>query len=343
MLLRNFKILTSRRFNKHPVWHLVYEWEDVFSSVLNIKLQDRKIFYFFVKAILKVSRPVKFFNRERMLYWFDDLQFNFLNKKDNLCIHIYPRSKYYFSFRTKHMVPWIIDFDKDVSIKEFQNTYSKHKLVLISSLNALNYLNERTNNLNLKHLPLSISDRHQLSRVTYFKNRQYDLIFPGRPNKTLLQWAKVFGESNPWFEWFSYKNIDNRNLYVSNKGREIECRTRNAYLDLLKNCKVAVYTTQKVDGNIMSLDHITAKLFELVYTGCLLIGMYSETDESKAFHVSEICPAVSNYNDFETTLKNYIDQARKEEDFLKYKKFLDANRTSLNAKKLLKLLQTNGY
>lgn len=338
------EILTNRSFEKHPTWHLIHEWEDVLSTKLQIRIKKRTVFYFWLKFLFKLVRLLyPSFKINRLLIYFDDLYLRFFNKYVIFRVDIYPRSCSYLNAMKANVIPWIIDFDKNISISEFQKVYEGHKLILISSFNALKYLTNENCKLNLRHLPLSLPDKYHLSKRIYFKKRQFDLILPGRPNKKILQWLALYEKKNHEFEWLSYKSIDKRNFYLSNKGKEIDSRTREQYFDLLMNCKIAIYSTQGVDGNENSFDHITAKLFESVYAGCLMIGAYSETDESRMFGVGRVCPSIWDYNNFENKLTELLKSKRNDEGYKNYVSFLNDNKTSNLGETLTEVLRSNGF
>lgn len=256
---------------------------------------------------------------------------------------MYPRTASYLGLGKSCVIPYIIDFDRNVSLQNFKKVYKGHKLILISSYNALKYLEKNQVELNLKHLPLSLPDKYQLTREIFFRERDFDLILPGRPNKQILTWLAKFEQLNPEFEYLSYEHIDNRHVYVSNKGKVVDCRTRDAYFRLLRKCNIAVYSTQGIDGNAKSFDHITAKLFEAISSGCLMIGIYPETDESIAFRVADICPSVFSYDDFKDILLKYIDTRRCEDGLSRYIRFIGANRTSNVAKHLASIINSSGF
>lgn len=341
--MKQLTILTNRYFNKHPVWHLAYEWEDGFSQTLNIEIINRKFFAVLVRVTYQIGRLRLPINLSLIYEWIDDLYTRNFNKSIALRIDMYPRTTSYLGLGKKQVIPYIIDFDRNVSLQDFKKVYEGHKLILISSYNALNYLESNRLGLNVKHLPLSLPDKYQLTRETFFGEREFDLILPGRPNKQILAWLAKFEQVNPEFEYLSYEHIDNRHVYVSNKGKIVDCRTRDAYFSLLRKCNIAVYSTQGVDGNAKSFDHITAKLFEAISSGCLMIGLYPETDESIAFRVADICPSIFSYDDFSDTLLKYVDFKRCEDDLNHYIEFIGANRTSNVAKHLASIVNSSGF
>ena len=165
-------------------------------------------------------------------------------------------------------------------------------------------------------------------------NRNYDLILPGRPNPTILQWLKKFAISNPEFEYLTYDSIDNRHVYISNKGKVVDCRFRENYFRLLKDCNIAVYSTQGADGVKNALDHVSSKIFEIAYAGWLMIGMYPESDDSRYFQIDQMCPSSFDYEEFENKLKELIHTKRNNEGYKKYVNFLSRNKTSKRAELL---------
>ena len=349
--MTKIEIISNRGFNNHPAIHAVYEWEDIFSLTLNAKIRKRVSFslcikgiYFFIARLKLKIKPSK------IIEFLDDIYLRYCTKTDTLILRIdpSPRSASYLGARKSNVVPLIGEIDKNLyyntnrnhneNLKHFEKVYTGHKIVLTFSNNHYNYLLKKNCSLNLKLLPYSLSDKYILDRKTYYKNRNYDLIIPGRPNLTILQWLKKFAISNPEFEYFTYHSIDNRHVYISNKGAEVDCRTREKYFELLKDCNIAVYSTQGADGIKNALDHVSPKIFEIVYTGCFVIGMYPETDDTRYFQLNQICPSFFNFEKFETKLSELIHSDRSESGYKNYVKFLDKNKTSIRAKLLSKYL-----
>lgn len=340
--MKRLEIITNRHFNTHPVWHLVHEWEDGFSSALAIPIKKRRLFCVFMKVVFQLGRLRLPINLNRLYERLDDLYLRYFTDAIVLRVDMYPRSGNCLGSRARDVIPYIIDFDKNVSLPDFAAIYGEHRLVLISSLNALRFVAESQPGVRLGHLPLSLPDRFQLTRDVYFKRREFDLILPGRPNKLMLSWVETIAASRPEFEYLTYRSIDDRHVYVSNKGQQVDCRTRQAYFDLLQNANVAVYSTQGVDGNAKSFDHITAKLFEGVSAGCRMVGMYPETEESTAFRVGDVCPSVQTYDDFKSVVLRYISSPRDEKEFGKSIEFLSRNRTSGRAGLLAAAVRSSG-
>jgi hypothetical protein len=353
----NINIISKRAINKHQVYDLVYEWEDDLASGFNAKIIKRPA-YFFCYRIFSV--PIKVINKilnktisfDFLTTLMDDIWLKLFDTDTDriyLRIDIFPVKEKYFQLARakKKVIPWIIDFDKSVDIKNLENVYNEYLFVMVSSKNAVDYLKKNNCSLKIKYFPLFLPKKRAFIKGQFLNDKRYDLILPGRPNKTILKWLKVFSKEHSLFEYFTYSDIDNRNVYISNKGGVVPCKSRKQYLSLLKKCKIGIYSTQGVDGSIVSLDHITIKLFELISCGCLVIGKYPETEDSKSMLLTGIISKADSYTDFSMTLKKFLNFKYKSEDefnrlILDYQLITKNNRVEKNIIMLNAYLKKNG-
>lgn len=297
------KIYSTRNSNSEVYSHLIYEWEDDYSKYLKIPIysfngiKDRCLRYFF-----KIAKKVKI---DGLIQKIDGLR---KPKSYSLIFELYPRN--YFSFQVfSNKVPHIIDFDYNVDIDAFYSVYKNCKLVLISSLEAYNYLKVNNCPLNIVHLPLSISNEHRLN-TNPIKDKEIDLIVV-RPNKVFMEYLEQFANINMNFEYVERKwdgELYKNNVYYSNKRGVLgEFSERNSYLKLLRNSKVALYATPGLDEYTKRfMNHVTPSLFEFVSSGCQIIARYPKNYETDFFNLERLSPNVDTYEKFEKLLTSYI-------------------------------------
>jgi len=325
-----------RNSNSEVYSDLIYEWEDDYSKHFKIpiysytKYHDKYIRYFF-KILYKL-------NLGRVIQLLDKIK---NPQKLSLVFELYPRK--YFSFQVfSNKIPFIIDFDYNVNLNVFYSVYKNCKLILISSLEAFNYLKANKCPLNIAHLPLSISDKNVLEPDTV-KNKEFDVIVV-RSNKVFIEYIERFSNKYPDFEFVVrrwegtqlYKN----NVYFSNKrGILGEFSDRNSYFNLLKKAKIALYATPGFDeNNKRFMNHVTPSLFEFIASGCRIIARYPTNSETTFFGLEKISPNVDTYEKFENLLVSYI----KDISFnylLESKSFLETIYTKRRIEKLKEILK----
>ena len=298
------KIYSTRKSNSEVYSDLIYEWEDDFSKNLNVSIYSYKknterlirgIFYMFYK--LKV---VSMFNR--IFSWNS-------RKTFTLVFELYPRR--YYSFQvSSNKIPYIIDFDFRVNLDLFNAVYKNCELVLVSSLEAYNFLKSNECTLNIAHLPLSISDRHKIDASSITK-KEFDLIVT-RPNMVFMKYLELFAQEHPGFEYIIRKWEENafykNNVYYSNKrGILGEFSDRTSYFNLLKKTKIALYATPGYDEiSKRFMNHVTPSLFEFISAGCRIIARYPPNKETEYFNLNKISPSVQDYAEFEGLLISYL-------------------------------------
>lgn len=332
------KIYSTRNSNSEVYSHLIYEWEDDYSKFLKIPIysfnfhKDKFLRYFF-----KACQKFKF---DGLIQKMDCLR---EPKSFSLIFELYPRN--YFSFQVfSNKIPHIIDFDYNVDLEIFYKVYKNCKLILISSLEAYNYL--KTNNcpLNIAHLPLSLSNDHKLNLNT-IKERPIDLIVV-RSNKVFMEYLDKYANENADFEYIVRRwegsQLYTNNVYYSNKRGVLgEFSDRKAYLELLQMSKVALYSTPGFDDNSKRfMNHVTPSLFEFISSGCKIIARYPKNFETDFFNLNKISPSVTTYEEFQKLLTLYINNDST--DYLKESKlFLENVYTKCQVEKLKVIASSN--
>lgn len=332
------KIYSKRKSNDKVYSNLIYEWENDFSKILNVPIysytanHERILNLIFrILTKLRINGLIQRIEKNRKI------------KKFILTYHLYPKEVFSHNLFS-NKIPYIIDFDYKVDINLFNNIYSNCKLILISNLVAFNYLKEHGCKLNIQHLPLGISDNYILNNKKQ-KDKTYDAIIT-RSNKVLLNFIKQYAKENDNFEYIERRWIDNKmyskNVYFSNKNGQIgEFSGRNEYLNLLKNSKVALYSTPGIDDDkIRFMNHVTPSLFEFISSGCRIISRYPTNEETKYFNLLDVSPNVETYDDFKRLLDKYLkDTSMSYLD--KYEKYLKNIRCSNLANKLNLILKNH--
>ncbi|MBQ8047216.1 MAG: glycosyltransferase family 1 protein [Prevotella sp.] len=304
------RISSCRAIDKRFFWQIVFEWEDIFSREMGIPIWEEP----------KVSVNPHAFR----LPILDDIV---LLGKGNL--FRYDLSAGNYNFWNNHKVlPCIIDFNlTKKKIAGFERAYSKHKQVLISSLEAYVFLKENNTRLPIAHLPLSISDKYKITGETRFE-KKFDLVLMGRQNSVLMGFLKEYAKKHPDFVYVLRKDTKSFSYYTSTGELVGNIITREDYMHLTQQARCALYATQGIDGEHEwrnGYNQVTPRWLELIASGCHVIARYPENVDTKYYNMEHIASSCDSYCDFELKL----DKARNESaDMEKYSEYLSCHYSS---------------
>ena len=327
-------IYSTRKSNSYVFSDLIYEWEDSISQELGVPIYSSnkvfaKISSLGYKMIFKIGLSNMLQSANRL----------FKPKSYTLIYHLFPVKEFGFKvFSNK--VPYLIDFDKTVNIKDFSEIYKNCKLILVSSLNAYNLLKAGNCPLNIVHLPLGLSNKHKLCKN---EDKKYDAIFV-RKNKILQEYAERYAASHPNFNYvyrtWPGNNMYTDNVYVSNLDGVLgEYSNRDEYINLLQSSKIAFYSTPGADEiDSKFINHVTPSLFEFIVNGCRILARYPANEETDSFNLQYISESMDTYEIFEKELNEYLDD--KSNNYLtKSENFLNDVYMSKRIEELEKILK----
>lgn len=336
------KILSCRSFETWVSYDLVFEWEDDFSRELQVPVVN-------IPLIVVESRAQYWYRRifhNRYSHKLTDKMLSYSLHKN-----LFPPKKYNLVFElgvntdsssaiSQESVPIIIDFWKHNNLDSFYNIYKNCKLVLVSSLEVMNYLKRNKCPLNIQHLPLSLPDRYEINASIIYE-KKYDILFAGRPNAVLLSYMHEFAEKHPEIEYLRPENIDNELYYVSNKRGIIgKFHNRKEYIGLLRASKISFYSTPGIDGGEKrtgGFNPVTPRFLELLSAQCLLLGRYPQNEETAFYELDKVCPHIETYAQFENALQAHL--ARPSVPLSKYISILKKHYTSCRTKQLSVILK----
>ena len=311
-------ILSRRKIDFRNFYDLVYEWEEVLSAVTGIPLE-------YEKAILchnVGSRIPLLFNMlmPHKEYFFYDMYSNiFIRRNRNL----------------PNVSPCIIDFFMTKEeIKKFEHNYNKNRVVFISSREAFDFLKENDCQLNIAHLPLSISDKY-LSQAKQTP-KIFDIALVGRQNPVLKSFLEKYCREERPLKIVQRKVIKGKDVFALNDITIINDETsRASYLDVLSKAKITFYNTPGIDGGEIrtkGFNQVTPRFLEGIASGCHVISRYKQNPDTDYFELDKMTCNISDYNQF----KNQLDRALAEPiDCDKYQDYLRRHSTSHVAKMLL--------
>jgi len=324
--MRLKKILSHRRTELWPSWQLVYEWEDILSIQLDLPIAHVSKTYV---ILFKIFRRL---GLSSLVQWID------LKGKETSGQSLYfvmNADKYFNYPLTKNTVPVIIDFYlSKQDLPEFYAAYKNCECVLISSLEAFNFLKNNNCPLEIHHFPLSLPDKYKLYENSTFE-KKINVLFAGRRNPILWDYVKKYAEENPDFEYVYQTNQNGILLYESNKkGILGEFNSREGYINLLRSAKISFYATpgmDEIENRTNGFNQVTPRFFELLSSGCLLIGRYPSNPDTEFYNLNEFCPGVHTYSEFKTLMESLSTKSYSKNDYIIY---LNKHYTSMRAEQL---------
>ena len=281
------EILTERRFNSKAAMQIVFEWEDVLSSALNIPLADAFNPTSLHQRVICRGMPgiARKWTTRNSAFMFEmiDLRGMWHNKKN--------------------IVPCIVDyFTRDTKLLgKFFKLYDAAPIVLISSLEAYSFLLENKCPINICHWPLSLPDKW-LQKRTSPEIKKYDLILAGRTNPVLKEFATRYCNDNPHTK-ILIREIKGNNwiCHSPSDGKSYPCGTREEYMSCLSLAKVCLYATPGIDDGkcgANGFNQVTPRLLEFLASGCTVIARYTNNPDTEFYNLNQVTLPAANYSQF---------------------------------------------
>ena len=337
-------VLSSRAFEYNPSYQLIFEWEEDLGHGLGVPVLNAKPLYRKV-LINRATKQVANKLGAGVVAGLNNAVERFSARHRpglNLVFELYVATEPNFTTSVR-AIPILVDFWKHTNLPEFYRTYRDCKLVLVSSLEALNFLKENNCPLPIEHLGLSLSDRYRLEPDALYP-KHYDILLAGRldirTNQQLRDYLEAFVQKYPETEYLYQQEIDGEFYYVSNKRGTIgKFQTREDYMQLLRASKISFYSTPGLNGGEKrtgGFNPVTPRYLELLSAQCLLLGRYPDNAETQYYELPRVCPNVESYEHFETVLRGYL--ADVTPSFDNHRAILDKHYTSVRAQELRQIL-----
>lgn len=199
-------INTKRDFEHRFFFDLVYEWEDIISDTLNIPLyHEYRPYLMYRNMRYKYLRQIPILRE--FLY----------PHKMSLCFDMEPVEQP--RFNSKHIIPWIIDFYlPEEALPKFNIAYREHPLVLISCLDAYNFLNDHRAlcpDIKIAYLPLSLPDQYAFNEA-YLQQKKYDVALVGNQETKMKSFFERYITEHPEVTYVYRKNDNGEFKYYMN-------------------------------------------------------------------------------------------------------------------------------
>jgi len=299
------RIISDRQYKTWPSYHIIYEWEDELSAALRLPVfnnPEEEPKRFLYKKLKKIDD--KIFSGKLIETWNEAVIF----KKGSLYFEMHPRQKKGFS-NSKKTTPLILDFWERKNITHFKKIYDSCPVLLVTSLEAINFLKENNVRNELIHFPMSLPSIYKLNSADVFE-KKYDIVLAGRANPVLLDYLKQYEKEHPEIEYLQQIQKNGEHYYLSNKrGIVGKFHSREEYISLIKQAKISFYSTPGIDGGEQrtnGFNPVTPRFLELLSAGCHIIARYPKNVETDFFQLETICPSINSYQHFKAAVNTAL-------------------------------------
>lgn len=323
-----YDILSERGYMHWASWDVVYEWEDIIAKNSGCKIVTFRT-GIKGKFIRRGIRDINKLCRKEQKYRITD--------KERIRLLFVMSAAVYKDLPTKNIIPVFLDFPEKM-VEVIIRATNELPVFFVTCKDIYNILKEKGLE-NVRYMPLSISDRYYRQEIP---DKSIDVIQFGRKNKILHDYMLRYCKEHRGTEYV-YQTRDGSLTYLSTtRGNIGRFNSRKEYMDLIRTCRCSLVSSPGCDrgrsDEFGKIDFITPRFYESAACYCHLIGRYTENEESREIGISEICPCVSEYAQFEEILDNYL--CAEEYDWSKQKKFVAKNVTSNRVDYLKKVLDS---
>lgn len=334
------KYLLSRRDIETEVYYdIVFEWEDILTRNLGIQsyYYDDKMSDLGGGKVLNISILRKAIRRSRFLRWV------YAPHAIGLKFDMSPAKA--ARYNSQHILPWIIDFYlEEKQFVQFNEAYKNHPLVLVSSREVYEKLQEKKNlvrDVNLRHVALSISDQYKITADTKYE-KIYDVALMGRPNPVLEEFFYRYVKSHPNIR-YAYRKIEgeNFNYYAVQNGRDTfigSINKREEYIDLMHKTRIGLYCTPDIDtdhARSHGYNQVTPRFLEWISSGAHVIARYVPNPDTEYYRLQDFSEPIETYEQFEKAMDYAMTH---EVDMSKYANYLAQHYTSVRAEEIKRII-----
>lgn len=311
------QIDSIRSFENYPSYLILYEFEDDLAAEENIPIRllpkfkyilGKLIYKSVTNLLIKRIKPPGYIFSVMMTPDYHRLYFNKTN-----------------------VVPYVIDYWKRYD-ELFEKHFINFPVVYISGLEVYEYLKSKRTKVKIKHLPLSISDKH-MSLFQREVIKDIDIINVGRKNKIIDAYIQQYLSKYPDTNYVHREMENGQNIYYSSLyGKLGKLETREDLLQTIARAKIAIVTSPGIDGGeerTGGFNPVTPRVFEAAVGKCYMMGRYEKNEEFYSFGLDAFVEMPDSFDDFERMVTDKLNKPFDLYDA--YHSFLQAN---LNSKRI---------
>lgn len=324
MDLKDKLIIRSReRFKKKVYYPVVYEWEEIFSGMLNAKISKLPRLLWDFTALNVVSR----YNRKLIFSYELDAGIRF--------------RRHGLQRPSRRDIPFIIDyFLPEAELPRFVEIFRDSGMLIVSSKQVEEYLAEKVPELKAVHVPLSLSDKYA-PKADEVIEKDIDLAFIGRKNPIWDKWIQQYLSTHPELKVVEKRKNRNGGFVACDihTGEEVApLDSREDYMNLLHRTRVFPYSTPGIEGDSKSTNGfhpVTPRFLEAVASGCNILLRYSPNADTDFYELEKFGPNLRTYEEFCVAMDKALSV---EPDMVFYADYMKRHSTSATVERFVELL-----
>ena len=324
------RIMTERKWEDRSFYQVAWEWEDAIKETFENQgfpvefdyvhaTKNKALQYLYKFIITKNQLPIKKTNIEKIEVYFP--------------LRVWHCNQYL----KKNMIPIFLDAyesDTDVIIRMTR----KLPFFFVTAYDTYKEIKRKDPSSKVQFMPLSISDRW-VDEEVYEKD--IDVIQMGRRSETLHQYMIKYCENHPNVNYVYLESKKTWNYTSTTLGSMGTLDTRDEFMNMLRRARVSLVSTPGIETQRFgSFDFFTPRFFESSAAGCMMIGRYTENEESDLLDVNSVCSNVKSQKEFDDILDNMLEVGLTEERIQAIKTFTDRNVTSKRAIQILETIKS---
>ena len=170
--------------------------------------------------------------------------------------------------------------------------------------------------------------------------KDIDVVQIGRKNPILHQYMLDYCSEHPEVEYI-YQGQNASLSYISTTRGDIgRLPGRKEFVDMMRRAKVSIVSTPKCDGsrNVFGgADLVTARFYESAVFYCMMVGRYTDNEETRELELDKICPNIKDYDEFKTIMDQYLSREDVDKDL--YHTFITKHLASNRARYIEKCIE----
>lgn len=310
-----------------PSFNTVYEWEDILSAKLNLKiLKPGKLEKFVLSKLLRKVGLVNLYYK--ILKQHDEMALLFAMQADTV----------QDGFYDKNTIVVIIDFWLSINeLNSFYQVYENCPLLLITNYEVFEFLKNNNCPIPIEHWPLSLPDSIEVK----LSPKKFDFCFIGRKDPYFVNMVEKYASKNKDFTYITTNDDIEHRVYLNNKGEVVmQDEGRSSYLQMIRDTKITTYTTpgyDKAKTITKSFNQVTPRVLEMISGGCYVLGHYPDNYETQYYELKTMVPQIENYDDFEYYMDLYLKSPNR--DIEECVEYLNKHNTSSRIPLLIDVLR----
>ena len=348
------EVLSEKVLSAYAVqFHVCYEWEEDIAAYFEVPVSNiivkpkppsalKELIKKFFPFLRQVKRKI-YSIRERMKECVLTQDIN-----GNLSLMFLMMVSDISSLPVHNSLPVFIDVWTDDEAERIIRQLKALKLFYVTSIDVLKLLQAKAPAMNVRYMPLSVSDRYFSENFTRYRTKTVDVIQMGRRNPVLHEYMIRYANEHKNIDYvYSDTGSNVHNSYISTlRGNIGNILDREEFIKFLSSAKVSLVSSPGIDSSrknnvkykadlkgYLTLDYPTPRFYESAILGCALIGRYPDNQEFTELNMRKYCPNITSYEQFCQALEHALAQTP-EELYAQNRDFIINSLTSKRAEQI---------